>query len=170
LIERGVGSAISLSARLDILPRRSHHEKHRLKLGRRSLIEELAVVCTWNGDVILADGASVGIGSIVIGPVRMGEHSVCSQNCFISGQSHRYEDVTLNFLNQGFIIDQVIIGRNVWIGSNTVILPGVTIGDNSVIGAGSTVVKDIPSYAVAVGKPAKVIKQYDVRTKQWLRV
>ena len=52
----------------------------------------------------------------------------------------------------------VIIGDNVEIGSNTVILPGVTIGDNSTIGANSLVNKDIPSNSVAVGSPVMVIK------------
>jgi len=169
-LERGSGSAISLWARLDVIPRAQHHERHRLRLGKKSLIEASAVVCTWHGDVILGDGASVGVGSILIGPVRMGENSACSQYCFISGQSHRYEDVSVNFLRQGCKIDPVVIGKNVWIGSNSVILPGVKIGDNSVIGAGSTVVEDVPPYTVACGKPAKIIRRYNSQAKQWLRV
>ncbi len=51
------------------------------------------------------------------------------------------------------------IGKNVWIGANSVILPGVTIGDNSVIGAGSIVTKDIPSNVVAFGIPCKVQRE-----------
>lgn len=53
----------------------------------------------------------------------------------------------------------VTIGDNVWIGGNTVIMPGVTIGDNVTIGAGSVVTKDIPSDVLAFGNPCKVIKQ-----------
>ncbi|MEE3607520.1 sugar O-acetyltransferase [Avibacterium paragallinarum] len=53
----------------------------------------------------------------------------------------------------------IIIGNNVWIGGNTVILGGVTIGDNSVIGAGSLVNKNIPANSLAMGSPAKVIRQ-----------
>ena len=53
----------------------------------------------------------------------------------------------------------VTIGDNCWIGGSTTILPGVTIGNNVTIGAGSVVVKDIPSDCVAVGNPAKVIKK-----------
>ena len=52
----------------------------------------------------------------------------------------------------------VTIGNNCWIGGSVSILPGVSIGDNVTIGAGSVVVKDIPSGSVAVGNPAKIIK------------
>lgn len=55
----------------------------------------------------------------------------------------------------------VSIGNNCWIGGSVTILPGVTIGDNVTIGAGSVVVKDIPSNSVAVGNPARVIKYLD---------
>ena len=51
------------------------------------------------------------------------------------------------------------IGNNVWIGANSVILPGVNIGDNSVIGAGSIVTKDIPSNVIAVGNPYTVLRE-----------
>jgi acetyltransferase-like isoleucine patch superfamily enzyme len=169
-IQREFPSSISLRARLDVIPRATHHERHRLSLGRNSLIETLCVICTWHGDVILKDGASIGIGSIVLGPVLIGENSACSQNCFISGQSHHYEDVSKNFLRQGVQTSQVVIGKNVWIGANSVILPGVKIGDNSVIGAGSTIIEDVPAYSVVAGNPAKIIRQYDSESKQWKRV
>ena len=56
----------------------------------------------------------------------------------------------------------VHIGEGVWIGSGSIILPGVTIGDHAVIGAGSVVTKDIPADMIAVGNPARVIKSiYD---------
>ena len=56
----------------------------------------------------------------------------------------------------------VHIGKNVWIGSGSIVLGGVTIGDNAVIGAGSVVTKDIPENMIAVGSPARVIRSiYD---------
>ncbi len=169
-VEREIPSSISLWARLDVIPRAKHLERHKLSLGKNTLIESLCVVCTWHGDVILKDGASIGIGSIVMGPVLIGKGSACSQNCFINGQSHLYEDVSKNFMRQGVKKGQVVIGNNVWIGANSIVLPGARIGDNSVIGAGSTVIEDVPAYSVVAGNPAKIIKQYDFKTKQWKRV
>jgi len=55
----------------------------------------------------------------------------------------------------------IVIGDNVYIGNNALILPGVEIGDNVIIGAGSIVTKNIPSNSVAVGVPAKVIETLD---------
>lgn len=54
---------------------------------------------------------------------------------------------------------KIVIGNNVFIGVNTVILMNVTIGNNSVIGAGSIVNKDIPANVLAIGNPVKVIKE-----------
>ncbi len=53
----------------------------------------------------------------------------------------------------------IAIGDNVWLGGGVIVCPGVTIGDNSVIGAGSVVTKDVPANVVAVGNPARVIRE-----------
>ena len=66
------------------------------------------------------------------------------------------ENETFNFCKTQTAPD--IIGKNVWIGGGTIILPGVTIGDNTVIGAGSVVTKDIPADTIAYGNPCKVHK------------
>jgi acetyltransferase-like isoleucine patch superfamily enzyme len=62
----------------------------------------------------------------------------------------------------------IVIGKNVWIGNNCLILPGVTIGDHSVIAAGSIVTKSIPARSVAAGAPAKVIDAFEC-PDEWVR-
>lgn len=61
----------------------------------------------------------------------------------------------------------ITIGDNVWIGGNTVVVPGVTIGSNVVIGAGSVVTKDIPDNVVAAGNPCRVIRPITEADKNW---
>jgi acetyltransferase-like isoleucine patch superfamily enzyme len=53
----------------------------------------------------------------------------------------------------------IVIGKNVWIGSNVTILPGVTIGNNAIIAAGAVVTKDVPENVIAGGVPAKIIRR-----------
>ena len=53
----------------------------------------------------------------------------------------------------------IVIGNNVWIGMNVVVLPGVTIGDNVIVGSNTVVNKDIPSNVVVAGNPFKIIKE-----------
>lgn len=59
------------------------------------------------------------------------------------------------------------IGRNCWLGSGVIVVPGVTIGDNTVIGAGSVVTKDIPSNVVAVGNPCRVLREIGEHDKKF---
>ncbi len=59
------------------------------------------------------------------------------------------------------VIAPIVIGNNVFIGLGALIMPGVTVGDNTVIGAGAIVTKDIPANCVAVGVPARPIKDID---------
>ena len=59
------------------------------------------------------------------------------------------------------------IGKNCWLGTGVIVLPGVSIGDNSVIGAGSVVTKDIPSNVVAYGNPCKVVRPISDKDKKY---
>ena len=81
-------------------------------------------------------------------------------------QSHPSEVVA----KRPLFCEHVHIKRNVWIGDNVSILPGVVIGENSVIGANSVVSKSVPANVIVAGVPAKVIKKYDEDLKSWVKV
>lgn len=71
--------------------------------------------------------------------------------------------ITVNHLidpdkRRGLSVQPVVIKKNVWIGANVTVLPGVTIGENSIVAADSTVTKDVPDNVVVAGTPARVIK------------
>ncbi|WP_343212822.1 DapH/DapD/GlmU-related protein [Arthrobacter sp. Br18] len=53
---------------------------------------------------------------------------------------------------------RIVIGRNVWLGANVTVLPGVTIGDDAVVAAASVVTKDVPEKSVVVGSPARLVR------------
>ena len=55
--------------------------------------------------------------------------------------------------------EPITLGDNVWLGGGVIVCPGVTIGDNTVVGAGSVVTRDLPANVVAVGNPARVIRE-----------
>ena len=82
-------------------------------------------------------------------------------NVFIGPSSNIYAvDHHIDKFDKRYFVKgiDVIIEDNVWIGGNSTILPGITIGRNSVIGAGTVVTKDVESYSIYVGNPAKKIK------------
>lgn len=86
---------------------------------------------------------------------------------YISDNLHGYEDVVTPIKDQPIIQHGVVeIGEGSWLGENVCVL-GARIGKHCIIGANSVVTKDIPDYSVAVGIPAKVIKQYDFETNSW---
>jgi len=88
--------------------------------------------------------------------VRIGDDCFVGPNVSIYTACHSTDPVKRNTRREW--ARPVTIGNNCWLGGSVVILPGVTLGDNVTIGAGSVVVSDIPSNAVAVGNPARVVK------------
>lgn len=91
-----------------------------------------------------------------VGKVTIGNHVMLAPNVSIYTAGHPvHPDSRASGYEYGI---PITIGDNVWIGGNTVILPGVTIGNNVVIGAGSVVSKDIPHNVIAVGNPCRVLR------------
>ena len=73
--------------------------------------------------------------------------------------NHNFNDKTKRIDEQGVSTNSVVIGDDIWVGANAVILPGVTIGNHSVVAAGAVVTKDVPPHSLVAGVPAKIIKE-----------
>jgi len=162
--KRKKGSLIRWPSRIDVFP------WNKFELGKLSTIESYAAISNGVGDLIIGDRVRIGIGSVVLGPVKMGSGSGLGHNVFVSGFSHGYSDATINSSLQPIVIRPTIIEEEAHIGANSVIVPGVVIGKRSQIGAGSVVTTDIPPFSIAVGNPAKVIKQYDFEIQAWVKI
>lgn len=162
--KKGKGATIRRRSRVDVFP------WNRFEIGALTTIEDFCVVNNGSGDVIMGDKVRIGIGSVVIGPVTMGSGSGLGQHVFVAGFNHGYGDGTKNSSVQPLDIRKTIIEEEAHIGANSVVVAGITIGKRSQVGAGSVVTKDVPPFSIAVGNPARVIKQFNHSTGLWEKV
>jgi acetyltransferase-like isoleucine patch superfamily enzyme len=125
-----------------------------------------------NFDSALTIGDNTYIGHrchiIVCDRMSIGKAVTIADNVYITDNLHGFEDISCGVLQQPLKVPgRVTIEDEAWIGERVCIMPNVTIGKHAVIGANSVVTKDIPPYSIAVGSPARVIKQYNPDTKSW---
>lgn len=159
--ERGPKSCIRRRTRLDVAP------WNKFTLGEASTIEDFSAINNGVGDVVIGKRSRVGLSNTIIGPVTIGDDVRLAQNVVLSGLNHNYQDVNTPIHAQGVTTNPIHIGDASWIGANVTVVPGVQIGKHVIVAAGSVVTKNIPDYSVAVGNPARVIKQYDFQTNSW---
>jgi len=88
------------------------------------------------------------------GTIVLGDNTIIGPNTVLRASNHKYELLDTPVRDQGHAPGNIIIGQNVWLGANVVILPDVTIGDNVIVGAGSVVTKDIEDDLIVAGVPA----------------
>lgn len=109
--------------------------------------------------------ANYNLTILDVGKVKIGKNAQIAPNVSIYTAGH---PIHPDSRNTGYEYGIAItIGDNVWIGGNTVILPGVTIGNNVVIGAGSIISKDIPDDVIVVGNPCKIIRKITEEDRQF---
>jgi acetyltransferase-like isoleucine patch superfamily enzyme len=164
IYKKGKNTIIRFNTRMDLFP------FNKFEIGANSIVEDFATINNGVGDVYIGNNVGVGLSTVIIGPVKLGNYVMLAQNIVISGLNHGYEDVTLPPRMQKVVTKQITIEDDVWIGANCVITAGVTIGKHTIIGAGSVVTKDIPQFSVAVGNPARVIKKYNFETNSWGKI
>ncbi|HEY9257867.1 acyltransferase [Chitinophaga sp.] len=162
--KKGKGSLIRRRTRIDVLPFNT------FMLGRYSTIEDFATINNGMGAVIIGDHTRIGIGNVVIGPVRIGNNVILAQNIVLSGLNHGYTDPNVPISLQPCSIAEIVVEDDCWIGANSVITAGVTIGRHSVVAGGSVVTKNVPPYTVVAGNPARPIRQYQPATGTWEKV
>jgi len=113
----------------------------------------------FNRNISIGDNSGIGYKSSVAPYTKIGDNVMMGPEVIMYSSNHNIDRIDIPMCQQGFKdIEPIIIGNDVWIGRRVIILPGVTIGDGCVIGAGAVVAKSIPPYSIAVGNPAKVIK------------
>lgn len=126
--------------------------------GQRVNIERGANFYTgW--EIEIGDDSSLGIGCMVPFDLKVGKDVMMGPDVMIVGENHQFTTRAKPMrLQGGKKYPPVKIEDDVWIGARAIIMPGVTIGKGAIIAAGAVVTKDVPSYAISGGNPARVIK------------
>ncbi len=97
--------------------------------------------------------------------VEIGPATLLADHVYVSDFDHRFDDVDRPVKDQGIAKARVRIGADVWLGTKATVSRGVAIGDGAVVGANAVVTRDLPSYSVAVGAPARVIGERGERSR-----
>lgn len=118
--------------------------------------------------LVIKDGSTIGDFAHIYATneIVIEENVLTANFVYISDTDHEYMDVTSPILRQPVRKSTVRIGEGSWLGEHVSVC-SANIGKHCIIGANSVVVKDIPDYCVAVGAPAKVIKQYNFNENSW---
>tara|TARA_B100001939_G_scaffold347979_1_gene371780 strand:+ start:19039 stop:19575 length:537 start_codon:yes stop_codon:yes gene_type:complete len=114
--------------------------------------------CDVSPNIRVGNNSEFGQHCLIHADVTIGDDVIMGPNVKIYSRNHIMTSVEEPIRTQGKETKPTVIGNDVWIGANVIILPGVTVHDHAVIAAGAIVTKDVPEFAVVGGNPAKVIK------------
>jgi acetyltransferase-like isoleucine patch superfamily enzyme len=125
-------------------------------IGKRTCIEDNAMLLSMGGDIIIGDDSTVNPFTIIYGQggCRIGNGVRIAAHCTIIPSNHQFQDISRPIFEQGLINKGIVIEDDVWIGTGVRILDGVRIASGCVIGAGSVVTKSTEPNGVYVGVPA----------------
>ncbi len=134
------------------------------KVGKNVWIEP-DFRCEFGKNITIGDDVYINFGCIILdcAEVRIGSHTLIGPNVGLYAANHSID--ATERINGGCDSKPIHIGKNVWLGGDVKVVPGVTIGDNTIIGTGSIVTKDIPSNVIAVGNPCRVIREITEKDK-----
>jgi acetyltransferase-like isoleucine patch superfamily enzyme len=131
-----------------------------VQVGRGSWLQVLEP----NGRLELRDGVRI-TGFLFASAAReivIDEHALLAQNVYIADHSHARDDPAQPISMQGITdVAPVRIGAGSWLGQGVIVMPGVTIGAGAIVGSNSVVRDDVPPRSVAVGAPARVVRELD---------
>lgn len=105
------------------------------------------------------------------GNITIGNNVLFGPDVFITDHNHGMDpEAPGGYSPQEILVQDVKVGDGVWLGQRVCVLPGVTVGAHSIVGTNSVVTHDIPPYSMAVGSPARVIKQWNFEQKCWCSI
>jgi len=123
--------------------------------GKNVLVETGALFSPF---IEIGDNSSIGEFCRVRENTKIGNDVMMGPGVQIITENHMFDDIDKPMRLQADSSKGVVIGNDVWIGTNAIILPGVHVDNHAIIAAGAIVTKDVPKFAIVGGNPAKIIK------------
>ncbi|MEZ8379132.1 DapH/DapD/GlmU-related protein [Vibrio splendidus] len=122
------------------------------------------------GRIEISDDVSIGQNFHIISAesvLKVGKGTVISANVMVTNVDHEYTNIDLPIYKQNLLYSKTELGENCFVGIGAKIQAGTVLGKHCVVGANSVVRGHFNDYSVIVGSPARVIKKYDLITKEW---
>ena len=141
-------------------------ELARMEIGRWVHIGDGNAIRCHEGSLRIGDKVVFGKDNVVNTylDIEFGESALIADWCYICDFDHRMDDITMPIKDQGIVKTPVRIGPDTWIAAKVTVLRGTRVGRGCVLGAHAVVKGEIPDYSIAVGSPAKVVKN---RKQAW---
>lgn len=154
-------TVIEDGVKIDALSKGGIEVGENFSIGRNSIIECTGVIRELGEKLTIGKNVGIAANAFISmrGPIEIGDDTIFGPNVAIHAENHKFDNLEIPIRLQGVTRKGIKIGKNCWIGSGVKILDGVTIGDGCIVAAGAVVNKDIPSYSIAGGVPARVIKE-----------
>lgn len=138
-------------------PCASIRNHNKISFGKNVTINRNVTI--WVLSLKIGDNVGINPNTCIYGRVIIGDNVMIAPNCMIASGNHGISDTNFPMIKQACTTKgDIIIGNDVWIASNSVILDGVKVGEGAVVAAGSIVTNDVPPFSIVAGNPARIIK------------
>jgi len=144
----------------------AHRDGGDIRIGDHSSVQRFTIFETIRGgEIVIGRDTHIQSGcnlTAALGSIRIGDHVQLAPRCALYPYQHGITDLKTPIAKQPITSKgDIVIEDDAWLGVGVIVMDGVTIGQGAVVGAGAVVTKDIPSLAIAVGSPARVIAYRD---------
>lgn len=130
-------------------------------LGDKVSVKSYALLYSYDGFIRIGNNCTLNPYTVVYGHggVEIGNNVMIAAHCIIISANHNFDSIKDPMNQQGLSCEGISIGSDVWIGGNVKILDGVKIGNSCIVASGSVVNKDLESFGIYGGAPAKLIRK-----------
>ena len=131
-----------------------------IAIGNGVFIGRNTILHCKNGDITVGDGANIGFNCDIASSnrIEIGARVLIAAYSYIVGGGHGFDKPDAAVMEQGRIAEGIFIKDGAWIGAGVIVQDGVTVGEDTIVGAGAVVSESLPAKVVAVGLPARVLR------------